>query len=302
VYLDVAEKKMYHLRCKNAKHAFNRSNSVNYHKFCLNLALFLGTGVLASLILFPNPCLAADLPAPLSFWRLDEASQPYKDSADSNDGMCITDNLDFCPDPIPGKIGQAQLFDGVSEGIDVPGDSFNWASTDSFSVTFWIKHPEPPSAENEVVVGREDRVKNALHWWTGVHENDGSAMFVLIDSGETGFNNEFYLLSTTTVTDGAWHYVVAVRDADQNMNMLYIDGFLEDSVSITYPNNFASSLSDLNIGYMQEHNRKSYYLNGTADDIQIYSVALSDSEIADLYQQESGRNLPYVPLLLLDTK
>jgi len=76
-------------------------------------------------------------------------------------------------------------------------------------------------------------------------------MFVLVDSGEIGRNENFYLRGAKTITDGERHHVVAVRDADQSLNILYVGGVLEDSVSITYPGNFASSFADLNIGYLR---------------------------------------------------
>jgi hypothetical protein len=275
---------------------------MNYHKFGLPLVLFLGLGALALFIFSSNPSWAGSLPDPLSYWTLDEGSQPYNDFASNNDGTCIDENLDFCPERVTGKIDQGQLFDGASEGLDVPGNSFNWASTDSFTIALWMKRPGPSPIQNEVVVGREDRVENGLHWWVGVHEKYGGAMFILIDSDEVGRNDKFYLLSTKTITDGKWHYVVAVRDAGQNLNILYVDGVFEDSVSITYTGNFASSFADLNIGYLQQHFRKFYYYNGTVDDVQIYNAALSDSEIGVLYRQKAGRNMPWLPVILLNEK
>lgn len=272
---------------------------MNCNKFGHHLVLFLSFSLLALFMFSLNPCLAAE---PLSYWRLDEGSQPYEDFASSNDGTCIDNNLDFCPERVPGKIGQAQFFDGLIEGLDVPGDSFNWTSIDSFTIVFWMKKIGQPPTENEVIVGREDRVENRLHWWVGVHGEDGGAMFVLIDSGGIGNNERFFLLSNKTITDGDWHQVVAVRDAGQNLNNLYVDGVLEDSVSITYPGNFTSSFADLNIGYLQEYFRKFYHYKGTVDDVQIYNVALSESEIAALYRQKVRRNMPWLPVILLDDK
>lgn len=272
---------------------------MNCNKFGHHLVLFLSFSLLALFMFSLNPCLAAE---PLSYWRLDEGSQPYEDFASNNDGTCIDNSLDFCPEPVPGKIGQAQFFDGLIEGLDVPGDSFNWTSIDSFTIVFWMKKIGQPPTENEVIVGREDRVENRLHWWVGVHGEDGGAMFVLIDSGGIGNNERFFLLSNKTITDGDWHQVVAVRDAGQNLNNLYVDGVLEDSVSITYPGNFTSSFADLNIGYLQEYFRKFYHYKGTVDDVQIYNVALSESEIAALYRQKVRRNMPWLPVILLDDK
>ena len=275
------------------------------HKFRIGLVLFLGVGVSALFMPSPNPCWAVDLPDPLSYWRLDEASQPYKDFSDSNDAGCVDGNLDFCPERVPGKIDRAQLFNGASEGLDVPGDSFNWASTDSFTIAFWMKRPGPPPPagvfNNEVIVGREDRVESRVHWWSGVENVSGGAMFVLIDSDEIGRNENFYLRSAQTITDGEWHHVVAVRDAGQSLNILYVDGVLEDSVAITYTGNFASSFADLNIGYLRTNDiRYRYYYEGLVDDVRIYNIALTENQIGDLFRLRPIKSMPWVPSILLE--
>ena len=283
---------------------------MNYHKFGLHLVLFLGFGVWALVMFSPNACWAADLPKPLSYWRLDESSQPYKDFSNNNDGACIEENFDFCPERVSGIIDRAQLFDGVSEGLDIPGDSFNWSSTDSFSISFWMQRPDPPPPEgfinNEVIVGREDRVNKLLHWWVGVQQGTGGARFVLIDSSGFGNNENYFLLSSKILADGEWHHVVAVRDADQSKNLLYVDGILEDFVSISYKSDFASTSAKLNIGYLNAKlgrnpdPENAYYYSGTLDDVRIYTGALSETEIGDLFRLRPRRNMPWVPGILLE--
>jgi hypothetical protein len=240
---------------------------------------------------------------------LDESSQPYKDFSNNNQGSCIDENLDFCPEPVNGIIDKAQLFQG-NQGLDVPGDSFNWGSADSFSIAFWMKKSDFPPVgfiNNEVIVSREDRFYGkGLHWWVGVKNGDGAAVFILIDSSGFGSDGSSNLVSKKTLTDGEWHHVVAVRDAEQNINFLYVDGVIEDSVSITYPENFYSSFANLNIGYLTGNvnniETQKFFYSGTVDDVRIYNVALSETEIEVLFQLRPKKSIPWLPIILLDDK
>ena len=281
---------------------------MNNRSFGLPWVLFLGFSVWF-FIAFPfNSCLAED---PSSHWKLEEDSQPYNDSANNNHALCIDGSLNFCPERVPGAFMQAQRFDRQSQqGLDVPGNSYNWGAKDSFTIAFWMKRPGDPPPEgvsnNEVIVGREDRPQNfkGMHWWVGVKNGDGAARFVLVDSKGFGYDptQNLYLASKNTVADEKWHHVVAVRDGVQNKNFLYVDGVFEDEQIITYPNNFASNIADLNIGYLAGNFGIGYYYSGTVDDIRIYNAALSESEIAVLYRQKAGRNMPWLPVILMEDK
>ena len=60
----------------------------------------------------------------------------------------------------------------------------------------------------KAVVGRDGGGTNAVHWWVGSLSDD-TAYFGLRGSD----NVNVACASTTTVTDGLWHHIVAVRDA-----------------------------------------------------------------------------------------
>jgi hypothetical protein len=86
---------------------------------------------------------------------------------------------------------------------------------------------------------------------------------------------------------------------------LYVDGVLEDSVSISYKSDFASTSAKLNLGYLyarveSPNPENAYFYSGTLDDVRIYTGALSETEIGDLFRLRPRRNMPWVPGILLE--
>jgi uncharacterized repeat protein (TIGR01451 family) len=217
-------------------------------------------------------------PAGMSaYWRLDETSGAvYDDFYNGHDGQCAGQ----CPIPAVGHLNGGQAFDGSHTGVDVPavpGDgSFNWGAGDSFSIEFWMKADGPNSCSlsNEVIVGRDDSAHSQLHWWVGLGcWAGGKVAFILRDT--SGVIGE--VVGTTQVTDGSWHHIVAIRDASQNENRIYVDGIEEDSASVTYSTGFASMTAMLNIGWL--YRSHGYHFDGIVDEVVLYDAALAADEI-----------------------
>jgi hypothetical protein len=219
----------------------------------------------------------------VAYWRLDEdGATTYDDFYDGHDGMCAGD----CPTPSTGHVDGGQVFNGSSTGIDaasVPGDdSFNWGADDSFSVEFWMKADSPNSCSlsNEVVVGRDGGLSSQLHWWTGIGcRAGGKAAFVLRDNAGDIEGVE----STTVVTDGLWHHIVAVRDGSTNEIRVYVDGMEEGSESATYSAGFESQTAALNIGWLDLSH--GYHFAGIVDEVALFDRGLSSDEIRQHYNE-----------------
>ncbi len=228
------------------------------------------------------------------YWRLEETSAPYMDSSGVADALCIEN----CPaSVVDGKVGGAQEFNREKyQRVFVPDDdTFDWSSTDSFSVEFWMmKEPGTDCANNEVIVGRNDRsslnqdtTKPKLHWWVGVGCHWGNsvsgwpAAFWLIDKN----GNEGGLYGKTNLVDGLWHHIVALRDAVNNDIRIYVDGALEVSEEVDYSSGFDSAVS-LDIGWLNEF--PYFHFDGIVDEIALHDRALSNEEIRQHY--ERGRD------------
>ena len=213
--------------------------------------------------------LAACPDSIIGYWKLDEVAGPYVDFIGENDGA---GNL--APTPTTaGQVNGAQVFERASTtGIDVdPDTAFNWLSTDSFSIEFWIKITtgDPGAGELHVAVGRREPAGGGLFLYVGVTDA-GVMEFALNDSVVSST-----VTGVTSVTaDADWHHVVAVRDGTLGKNLLYVDGALDAEADVTYTGDgFISNTGKFNFGWF-EFLADQFYLDGILDEIAIYSRAL----------------------------
>jgi hypothetical protein len=248
--------------------------------------VLLGSFLIAALLIV-GP-LYADCPSGIvSLWSLDEDSgDDFYDAVGNNHGTG-----DLSPTPVAGKVNGAQDFNGTDTAVNVPADdSFNWADDASFSIEYWIKRETVAMVTNEVIIGRDDDTATQMHWWCGLWK-DGKASFVLKASNGTGDGSRDsgeYLEGNKDLSDGIWHHIVVVRDSAANENRLYVDGVLNDSVSITYDagEGFGSATADLNLGWLNLG--EGYRYTGTLDEVAIYNRVLTADEIFQHFESGSS--------------
>jgi hypothetical protein len=210
----------------------------------------------------------------IGYWKLDETGgSSYAEVVDGNPPATCTS----CPTPVAGRIGGAQEFDGTNHEVNVADDSsFDWSSSERFSIEVWIKRGSPCGITGEAAVGRRD-TSSMLEWWLGCEGSN--AKFRLIDTTGAGAGAD--LLGTTDIADGAWHHVVAVRDTISGTNRLYVDGVEEASVTLNYAGDFAG-VANLNIGWLNQGG-SDYHFAGAIDEVALHDRVLSDSEIRRHY-------------------
>jgi VCBS repeat-containing protein len=89
-------------------------------------------------------------------------------------------------------------------------------------------------------------------------------------------------VGTISLTDGAWHQVVAVRDNSTNDNIIYVDGIEQGRSNHNYLVGFGSATAELNIGWLA-NTATGLYFNGSIDELALYNRALSPAEIQEHY-------------------
>lgn len=212
------------------------------------------------------------------YFKFEENASPYADLLGGPSANCSN-----CPTAIQGLIGSGLRFDGSNE-IDVPDNGqFDWERDDEFSIEYWMNSTSncqrAGDRNNEVIVGRQGPTHPNPHMWTGCttrpEVQGGLAVFVLMDvDGGTGGNTD-WPVSSSPITDGFWHHIVAVKT--RTHIHLYVDG-IKSSVAKNYAAGFAST-TPLNIGYLNLSDRFRY--NGDLDEVAYYSKALTDEEVLE---------------------
>ncbi len=206
------------------------------------------------------------------YYHFEESTSPYIDTVGFSNATSSSS-----PASVTGIVGKALNFTG-QEKVNINDDnSFDWKSTDGFSLEFWMKTSAAPTDVN-VAIGRNDAT-TGIQWYAGYNVN-GKASFFLRNTG-----NEFNSVSGgPNVNDGKWHLIVAVRNASKNKLYLYVDAVAIDSASQTYAAGF-NGTSTINIGYLDL--APFYYFNGNVDEVAFYNAALPLSDIQKHYYKGS---------------
>ena len=220
---------------------------------------------------------SANLPADMGYyWKLDEAGSPYLDSYQGADGICAAVG---CPTPIAGQIDTAQNFNGT-QGIDVKDTAgLNLPVGASLTIEFWMKTDTSiVNSKNNVMIGRADPSK--LSWFIAANkDNGGKVLFALFDSNDAT-PAAAQVNGDVNVTDNSWHHIACVRDGDSNKTRIYVDGNLSAEETVTYDAGFEQGSLPLTIGYL---NWNSFEYEGLLDEVALFNVALSKSDIQEHY-------------------
>ena len=173
---------------------------------------------------------------------------------------------------VAGKVGaQAAQFNGTSSYVSIPR-----SVTEDFTVTMWVKTTDTGGW-------------SGAQWWNGKGLVDGEVGGGGADWGTAIVNGKFAfgvgsassgdttIATSVNINDGAWHHLAATRDNTTGAVALYVDGVLRGGG--TGPTGARTLPPGLRIGSLQTGGG---FLNGTLDDVRLYSRILSESELAAL--------------------
>lgn len=215
----------------------------------------------------------------LGQWHFDENSgTTASDSAGSNDGALNGDAF-FAP---VGIAGNAVGMSRVGGGYISMGDVFPM-TTGSFSLVTWVMTAQGYQADDLSCLARHE-AGTANGYIIGVNANgpygrtNKAWFYVSVPSGSE-------LISTTDVTDGDWHQVVAVYHSSGFAELFVDGGQAEDSGNMPA---VVANDAPFRVGGVSRSGMPEATFDGYVDELQVYGRALSAFEVQALFERPAA--------------
>jgi hypothetical protein len=209
----------------------------------------------------------------VAYWKMDEASANtcsggVNDSCDSS-GNGFNGAWNGNATNTAGKFGNGVSLDGSGDYIGLG----TFAPTTSTSHTFstWVKSSAGATLNSFLF---DSAIGRLVIGWNG------------IVSGKLGYydsSGNWRNSSVNAPNDGAWHHVVFVLDGSKNIGSIYINGVLRETNLLYTPTVIGNTAA---IG--GRYSGDNYFFNGQIDEFRLYNRALSDAEVASLYNWAPG--------------
>ncbi len=176
---------------------------------------------------------------------------------------------------------KAYNFDGISNYIEVGDSSELRASNHTLSISLWVKSSIKDSYKNEIVLIRKG-VSCYVPGWnigTGIRQTNSNDILSL-EFNSIGDSKDSWVVHSQ-INQDKWVHIVGVSDS--NTARIYINS---EKVAISKVDNSIPIDSNwpmtLGAGKQSCGDAHSFF-KGIMDDIRIYSRAISESEIKQLY-------------------
>jgi VanZ family protein len=212
-----------------------------------------------------------------AYWRLDESGGRV---AEDSSGHSLNGKFSHTPVPVAGAIGTAAKFDGEADYIDF-GHSTAFRLVGSMTVSAWIKSTSYPIDDAAIV--------SSFHHSNGRLLSDarGFQLDTTVDNGPrtVGFKlanvcgNIVARYGATPLRLDSWYHVAGVYDAEGQTMTVYLNGKPDNGVLLgSVTGVHRSSREPVYVG--RRPDLKGFEFAGLIDEVRIYSVALTEAEIA----------------------
>ena len=179
---------------------------------------------------------------------------------------------------VAGRSGNAVALDGIDDYVRVTDNDTLDVGTGNFTITAWVRFDAFTAGKSQPIFIKQDANTVGYAFFLDVNRHlalqgkDASVRYA-----ETG---------ATTLTPNTWYFVVGV--GDRNGYRLYINGVQESTTrtgALTDQDGTMSNAGDVTIG---ANLNSGNYARAAIDEVRLYSLALSSSEIPALYAAENS--------------
>ena len=184
---------------------------------------------------------------------------------------------------VTGKIGDAVSANGVNQYVSIP--AINLSATKAVTWTAWVNRTYSTAGGHTLFENSTNF--NSSTTGFGFFPDDGvdcptSAPMMTGVNGNVGYTLNCYAQPSS----GVWHHIAVVYDKSQagtSVISLYLDGVLQTPKKKLYTATNTNSFGN-NALYLFSRAGTGQYTAGEVDDLRLYNVALSASQIQQIYQ------------------
>ena len=176
-----------------------------------------------------------------------------------------------------GRFGSAGSFNGSSSFINIEdstANAFGFANMTG-SISVWV-NPSVLGTSLGLMAKRDEGSPGNRQWILRKY-TDNKIQFIAYQTDSTSQ----YIYSNSTIDINIWTYVTITLTTTEMK--IYLNGQLDNTQSTTYTT-IQNDGADLTIG-RQGANSNSNWWNGSIDQVRIFSTALTQANITDLYNE-----------------
>ncbi len=212
------------------------------------------------------------VPSPAAHWSFDEGTGT---SAADSSGNGKTGTLGAGVTWSAGNVGtNAISLTGTSTGV-VTATSPVVNTAGSFTASAWVDLASLSGYQTVVSIAGT----TVAGFYLGLRGDTGAFSFARLPSDANG--NATVIASPTAPVTGTWYHIVGVDDATAGTLTLYVDG--QSMGSVPYTGGWQANGNTL-IGHGFYNGGQVDFVNGSIDDVELFSSALSAAQVAALDQ------------------
>jgi len=178
----------------------------------------------------------------------------------------------------------AYITDGNQTGLDITGDLTIEAAVKMESV--------PGNNKSVAIVSKYQQSGDQRSYYLFYYQDASDSTFIGVYTTSNGIsdsNGKFWLSPISALSVGAWYHIAVTLDVSATTAKIYVNGQLHNT-NTSHAASIYNSSAPFRIGAGGDG--PTYFWDGLIDDVRIWNVVRTPTEIADNYNHELVGNEP----------